>query len=799
MDTDEELITEDTYSLHNAAEVGDLNTLQRILSRRAAREGSTDNDNDFNPDELSEEVEDDNNIEIDLRDLSGCTALHLAIMSGSLDCVRLLLEEGADVTKLLESSYPLHLAVEYSTAVRDLHAIELVSTLLEYGADVEATDDCGRTPLHLAAKNGSIALVSLLIDKGGKTMCEHTDREGSTALHIASAHGQVEVVRHMTQKCGSVVDVQNKAGNTPLHLAARAGAAESARCLLATGASLAMLNNLKLTPGMLASRRGHQITELNCSPLPSGLEYTPTLILAPMECNRHFTAKSNLKSSAQPPPENVDRLRVLLDRTTGILRSQEFASDNKNNNTRALEIREQVRPASLTDVLRVHEWTYVKSVKDLCLSLPSGDLGHLDSDTVVSKGSYQAALHAAGAVCEAIDAVISGTNRNAFCAVRPPGHHAGPHGKVPSTDDPLGGSQGFCIFSNAAIGAAYARCVHRHNGISRVAIIDFDVHHGNGTQAVIKNCLPSMYKIALNNLLFDGQVRVPMCKPWLDENDAENIFFASVHGYDGRFYPGSGETGHSQGIQLCEGAELSKWYEDGVIFDEGDSNVSEGSPHILNVGMVGKGNKRNRGASWRRVWGGLVLPKLRTFDPDLIVVSAGFDAHSKDDIQGDINLGVRESDYEWLTDELVKVANSCCKGRLVSVLEGGYRIQGGLVSAFARSVAEHVRALQRCNMDTWSLDETVATINRERIEKWQWQQQTHQFQNHFQEHKLQGSPLSNAITTEKTRDTNSEVHNFDHCRKRRRSERVDYLALNTQLEMEAAVHDRRQHPEDTKH
>ena len=117
--------------------------------------------------------------------------------------------------------------------------------------------------------------------------------------------------------------------------------------------------------------------------------------------------------------------------------------------------------------------------------------------------------------------------------------------------------------------------------------------------------------------------------------------------------------------------------------------------------MEGKGKKSERGAAWRRVWRGKTLPAIAAFKPDLIIISAGFDAHAKDDIQGPVNLGVKEADYEWLTEELCKIANTHSQGRVISVLEGGYRIQGGVVSAFGRSVAAHLRVMFRENHEQW--------------------------------------------------------------------------------------------------
>ena len=199
------------------------------------------------------------------------------------------------------------------------------------------------------------------------------------------------------------------------------------------------------------------------------------MIIAPDECFLHHTCPPISRLGRDPPPENVNRLQVLLDKKRGILRSAEFSG---------VEMVSEVRPATMADVLRVHEYPYVRKIQRICERIPdwntspNGALGTIDGDTEVCHDSFTAALCAAGAVVEAVDRVVAGSAEKVFCAVRPPGHHV-PNGPVPAPGDPIGsGSHGFCLLNNVALGAAYARCVHRHS-LRRVAIIDFDVHHGN--------------------------------------------------------------------------------------------------------------------------------------------------------------------------------------------------------------------------------------------------------------------------------------------------------------------------------
>lgn len=228
---------------------------------------------------------------------------------------------------------------------------------------------------------------------------------------------------------------------------------------------------------------------------------------------------------------------------------------------------------------------------------------HLDPDTVVSPGSWEAALRAVGAGLHAVDAVMAGRAANAFCQVRPPGHHA-------EADRAMG----FCLFSNAAIASHYARSKH---GAERIAVVDFDVHHGNGTQAIF----------------------------W----PHRDLFYGSTHQMP--LYPGTGALGET------------------------------GAGNIWNAPLrAGDGGERFREALESRI-----LPALHNFGPDILLISAGFDAHQADPIA---NLRLVEADFLWATERLAEVAKRHSNGRIVSMLEGGYDL-----NALARSVAVHVKAL----------------------------------------------------------------------------------------------------------
>ncbi len=285
-------------------------------------------------------------------------------------------------------------------------------------------------------------------------------------------------------------------------------------------------------------------------------------------------------------PERPERLRAVL----AALDDEAFDG---------LERREAPR-ASKAQLLYAHPEAYVDQV---FAAVPESGQAHLDADTLVSPGSGEAALRAVGAVCAAVDEVMSGAAANAFCAVRPCGHHA-----------EATRAMGFCLFNNVALGAFHARAAH---GAQRIAAVDFDVHHGNGTQHMF-------------------------------EADA-GLFYASTH--QSPLYPGTGAA------------------------DE------RGVGNILNLPM----SPDSGSTEFRAAVTGSLVPALHQFKPDLLLISAGFDAHARDPL-AQINLV--EDDYVWITEELMRLAEEHCAGRVVSALEGGYDLD-----ALAASTAAHVRTL----------------------------------------------------------------------------------------------------------
>ena len=259
--------------------------------------------------------------------------------------------------------------------------------------------------------------------------------------------------------------------------------------------------------------------------------------------------------------------------------------------------------ADWDDLTRAHEAVYVDAIRG---AAPQDGMVQLDPDTFMGPHSLEAARRGAGGAMAAVDLVMTGKAANAFVAARPPGHHTVP-----------GRAMGFCLFNNAALAALHARAVH---GANRIAVVDFDVHHGNGTQDIL-------------------------------EAD-ENAFFASSHEWPQ--YPGTGREAERGTAGNCHNAPLSS----------------------------GEGSR-----AFRKVWGDRLLPALSDFAPDIIVISAGFDAHRADPVGG---LELVEDDFAWITDQIAQVAADACQGRIVSVLEGGYDLE-----ALASSTSAHVKALAR--------------------------------------------------------------------------------------------------------
>jgi len=286
-------------------------------------------------------------------------------------------------------------------------------------------------------------------------------------------------------------------------------------------------------------------------------------------------------------PERPDRLRAI-----------ERALEAEKFQTLA---RSQAPLASLETIALCHPMDYIIEVRE---AAPREGLIHLDADTAMSPGTFEAALRAAGGAIHAVDEVLTKKAANAFVAARPPGHHA-------ETARPMG----FCLFDNAAIAARYAQ---RRYGVASAAIVDFDVHHGNGSQEIF----------------------------WSDKT----IMYCSTHQMP--LFPGTGAVGET-----------------------GEHNTIVNAP--LRPG--------DGGSAFRAAFETRILPRLDEFRPELLIISAGFDAHMRDPLA---NINLAEADFIWATQKLMDLADGCAGGRVVSLLEGGYDLQ-----ALGKSVAAHVATL----------------------------------------------------------------------------------------------------------
>ena len=390
---------------------------------------------------------------------------------------------------------------------------------------------------------------------------------------------------------------------------------------------------------------------------------------------------------------------------------------------------ESNRKSCLNDILKCHDLNYIQKLKKICQSKPNNSsfkkqdnhektekglnipkllskldttnplyknffsnnyqshFRKLDSDTFVNEYSFENIFNTTGCVLDAVDLIMQNKVKNALVLIRPPGHNAGYFGPVDFS------SSGFCLVNNIAIGAAYAKNKYREE-IKRVAIFDFDAHHGNGTEEIVQ---------LLNSKIFEKKfVYDKLCElktrnikqiNWADGDDAKNVLYISTHIFleekeKNNFYPFSGNI---------------------------ESNTDKTSPlypgGIFNIPLFPK-NKVIKGDEYRNIIKTKVIPRLYEFRPDIIFLSAGFDCHENEIINQKF-IGLNEFDYAFITQQVQFVANKFCKGRLISVLEGGYNISAIIISSFEQSVFTHARFLN-LSLNMFQINEVKLTgVKRE--------------------------------------------------------------------------------------
>jgi len=588
---------------------------------------------------------------------------------------------------------------------------EIVRMLIAAGVDASIRDLDGNTPLHWAARAGDKATVEFLLVKNNPK--DAKNERGETPLHWAMRSGRLGIpVASILLENGARPSVWNTDFKRPIDVAADGFFDESDPVmeLIALDEKKKKLKKEQRQKLREAAeeRKEARANLFNCS------SQSRTLVLYHPECLEHI-------QKAEGDWENPNRIISIMERIQGNYDN----SGSPSIYPREIQVSQEFERAKLDLLSRVHSTEYLNFVNELSKDLErqhkaqngsnggnSDDNGGTPpvvpftpmvqrsmikvqdskikigehSDTSFSGGSLRAARRAAGAVQHAVDCVLVGRHRNAFCIVRPPGHHAGINGLLDG-----GESCGFCIFNSVAAGAMHAISNERLM-CERCAIVDFDAHHGNGTEEIVRKC-----------------------------HDPGKLFFFSIHLYDNdtkgkretkafqyKFYPGTGDEDDLP-LNIINVPIAPLWKEEnqppvhrehntrhrtrtrGNQSDDGSSSET-GTPRRSDAEVELKIRSRasspvpsNTGVprgriAYRHSIQNRLLPALRAFNPDLILISAGFDAskgdvgNAKHEAGGKEKMGIdlEPEDYAWTTSKILEIADICCQGRVVSVLEGGY-------------------------------------------------------------------------------------------------------------------------------
>jgi acetoin utilization deacetylase AcuC-like enzyme len=598
-----------------------------------------------------------------------------------------------------------------STTSQDI-VFGLCSTLLEFGASVTMRTAQNSLPLHLTARCGFERVGRLLLNKGCPASA--VDGNGETAVHVAARAGHPAFLQLLTE-FGANCHIRNRE-------------ARAAIDCVHDNRDLYLLEHMSetstLSPRSQAQAKRRARDEVRRVILCSEPRLR-TLILFHEDCLDHSARRAS-------DWEGPDRLQAIMARLRNL---QEFPSHE-------LDISSCFEKASVELLSRVHSHEYITFVDNLSKKIQEGGSGpdgsatqsatgegavipftpHVQkamfsqaqdqlkspdfSDTAFSAGTLRAARRAAGAVAHAVDRVLLGRNRNAFCVVRPPGHHAGYRGLLDG-----GRSCGFCIFNSVAAGALHA--LEAHN-VERVAIVDLDIHHGNGTEDIVQRYPHPLRLFFFSMHIFDKEETYEFFPGTGAQDDTmHNIINVPIlplwHEKDKKMVSGGTRAARAAAQVLNSGDESSIGHDEterlGTSGSHNSSNSSNSSSSSSNnnngsgggsSGASDVSSHKSGRLAYRRAISQRLVPALRAFSPSLILLSQGFDA-----AQGDVGnskigpggvdpgMNLLPRDFEWATTEIMRVADICCGGRIVSCLEGGY---GGLCKPATRGAGARAAA-----------------------------------------------------------------------------------------------------------